>query len=146
MSPPMAVEASRGGEPGPLLRRLRPVHVIVVVAALAAVLPLSRLLATPPFVERITFVNPTAYDLTVEVAGRERDRWMAVATLRRRAATETGKIFDVGDVWVFRFAGQGEDGGELRLTRPELEQSGWRVEVPVWVADQIEAQGAPPPP
>lgn len=146
MSPPTRVRASPGGDPRPLLRSLRPVHVIVAVAAAAALLPLSRLLVTPPFVERVTFVNPTAYDLTVEVASSARERWMAVATVRRRATTETGQIYDVGDVWVFRFAGQGEDGGELRLTRAELERNGWRVEIPKRVGDQIEAEGAPPPP
>ncbi len=47
------------------------------------------------------------------------------------------EVIDQGDVWVFRFDSQGESGGELRLSRTELEAAGWRVSIPAEVGARL---------
>ena len=129
-----------------LLQRIRLPHVIIAVAALAGIVAGSRLLATFPQVDRITFRNPTTYDITVEVRGAEDDGWMPVATAGRRSTTVAEAVYDIGDTWIFRFTSQNEEGGQFRLTRHDLQRAGWIVLIPGSVEDQLRAKGAPLPP
>ena len=41
---------------------------------------------------------------------------------------------------------QGETGGEVRLSRSELEGSGWRIVIPAEVGTRLADAGAPPTP
>ncbi|MDQ4089069.1 MAG: hypothetical protein M3163_02010, partial [Actinomycetota bacterium] len=65
---------------------------------------------------------------------------------RQNATTEVHEVTDQGDVWVFRFDSQGATGGELRLTRAQLEASGWTVSIPAEVGRRLADAGAPPTP
>lgn len=129
--------------------RTRPSKIIVAVAiavGLVLVLPrLSVLVETPAFVDQISFDNPTVYDLSIEVTGADRRGWLAIGTARRQEATTFEEIADQGEVWIFRFAGQGQGGGELRVNRSDLERSGWKVAIPERVGEELRAKGAAPP-
>ena len=56
------------------------------------------------------------------------------------------RVYDSGDVWVLRFAAQGKEGGEVRVTRAQLAGDGWNVVIPEQVGAQLRANGAPDPP
>lgn len=56
------------------------------------------------------------------------------------------QITDQGEVWIFRFGGQGEQGGELRIDRSQLERESWRVRIPDRIGYELAAKGAPPTP
>lgn len=144
MSPPTAVRSSphQAGSP---LSQLRPAHLLGALAALALVVLVMRLSTETSFIERISFENPTVYDLSIEAGGPDRDGWLEIATARREATTVAEEVLDIGDVWVFRFSAQGESGGELRLTRAQLASDGWRVRIPERVGEQLQAVAAPPP-
>lgn len=131
--------------PSPL-RRIRAADAVVGIAVAAALVVAGQLGAPHRFVSRLTFDNPTSYDLTVDVAAPGGGGWMAVAIARRSGATVAEQVYDIGDDWVFRFAGQGRDAGERRFTRAQLERAHWHVAVPSVVGDMLRAQGAPPPP
>ena len=146
MNPPTAVRPPRPGNARARARRVGPLHLLVAVAAIATALLAERIFDSPTRIDRITFENPTDYDLRVEVSGEQRDRWSALATAPARQAKEVGEILDVGEVWVFRFSSQGKDGGELRISRTELAGDGWRVEIPRRVGARLRTLGAPPPP
>ena len=117
----------------------------VVAAALAVVLgPL--LLRGPQFVERISVVNPSPYDIHVEVTGQDRDGWLSVTTADHGSTGVGREVADQGPVWIFRFLAQGRDCGELRITRRDLAQASWSFEVPAEAIDRIRDAGAPPTP
>lgn len=139
------VAATLGRSPSPL-GRIRPAHALVGIAVAAMLLVARPVVDQPRFVGRISFDNPTAYDLTIDVSGPDGQGWMAVADARRNAVTLVEEVYDIGDVWVFRISGQGRDAGEVRITRARLEGDGWRVSVPAVVGDELRHQGAPPPP
>lgn len=120
--------------------------VVIAVAATAIFVPLSRLLAPPSFVERITFENRTEHDLYVEVTDAEREGWLAVGTAHKGRTTTMEDTIDQGEVWIFRFASQGEQGGELRISRSQLQRDDWKVHIPVAIADALRAKGATPTP
>lgn len=101
-------------------------------------------LGRPPTVERITVVNPTTYDLDVDVSDQARDGWLPVAIVEARSEAVAQEVLDQGDHWVFRFLHWGDPVGELSLTRAELERSGWRVEVPEHVLERLQQLGRPP--
>lgn len=144
MSPPTSVRPRRSEPAGSVLRHTRPVHLLMVAAAIVVLVLLARFLDEASFIERISFDNPTPYDLSVEVSDGSGDVRIAVGTARRNETTILEEVFDVGDAWVFRFGAQGQDGGQLRLTRSQLIRDKWQVDIPKRVGAQLRALGAPP--
>jgi hypothetical protein len=104
-------------------------HLPSVVVAIAALLAALRLLAVPSVVDRITVQNPTNDNVAVYVTDLKRDGWMAIGIAPPGATTTFAQIIDHGDVWIFRFSAEGER-IELQLTRGQLEDDQWRVQVP----------------
>jgi hypothetical protein len=120
-----------------------------IAAGLAAVVSLTLLLglfASPATIPRITFVNPTAYSLDIEVSSGPGSGWVSAGFVAKSSTAEVQEVPDQGDSWIFRFDGQGAHGGELRRTRSELEADGWRVEIPAEVGLRLAEAGAPPTP
>lgn len=124
------------------------VAALLVGAALFALAtgPLSAFLDTPSFIDRITFVNESEYDISIDVTTSSRDGWLSVGTAQRRATSAHEEVIDQGGVWIFRFAAQGEAAGELRMTRADLEDADWTVRIPDRVREELRAKGAPPTP
>jgi hypothetical protein len=142
--PPSITIPRQGGSP-PFLRTVRPVH-LLGVAAVAVVLLLGSLLAREPHVvDRMRLVNPSEYDVRVEVRG-DSGGWSVVGFAERESTTAVEQVGHQGDGWTFRFTGQGRAAGELRMSRRQLEAADWRLEIPPSVAEVLKAQGVPPPP
>lgn len=130
-------------------RRHLGIAVAAVVVGLAVAFGLTFLVGLssgPKTVSRITFENPTAYALDIEVSSGAAGGWTSAGSVRQKSTAEVTEVIDQGDTWVFRFDSQGASGGELRLSRSELEASGWRVSVPVQVGTRLAGAGAPPTP
>lgn len=130
-------------------RRTMGVAVGVVVLGLAAALVVAfvaGLSGGPATIARITFENPTDYALGIEVRPASDTSWTSAGSVAQRATAVVEEVVDQGAAWVFRFDSQGRSGGELRLSRSELEASGWRVTVPVDVGRHLADSGAPPTP
>ena len=120
--------------------------VVVGVAAAVGLTSLVGLSSGPKTVARITFENPTLYALDIEVSPGTAGGWTSAGSVRQKSTAVVAEVIDQGDIWVFRFDSQGASGGELRLTRAELEASGWRVSIPAEVGARLAAAGAPPNP
>ncbi|HET7719777.1 MAG TPA: hypothetical protein VFK43_07410 [Acidimicrobiales bacterium] len=144
MNPPTALRPNTS----PRTRRHLGLAVAAVVVGLAAAVGLTSLVGLssgPKTVARITFENPTAYALDVEVSSGA-GGWTSAGSVRQKSTAQVSEVIDQGDVWVFRFDSQGATGGELRLSRTELEAAGWRVSIPAEVGARLAAAGAPPTP
>ena len=145
MNPPTVTEPQA---PNPSPAR---VGVLVAVAALAvtAAVALASLVdlggrrATVP---RLIYENPTVYALDVEVSPGPGHGWTSAGFVGQRSTGVVEEVPDQGDVWLFRFDSQGETGGELRLSRAELEGAGWKVTIPAEVERRLAEVGAPPTP
>jgi hypothetical protein len=116
---------------------------VAVAAALAFLVGPS---AGPATVPRLTFENNTAYTLDIEVSPGTSTGWTSAGSVRQHTTADVNEVIDQGDVWLFRFDSQGEEGGQLRLSRSELQASGWRIVVPDDVGTRLAAAGAPPTP
>ena len=88
-------------------------------------------------------VNPTKYEITVEVSDEPGGVRTRITTLGPGVTRLVPEVADQGDTWVFQFTGQGKDGGVLTVSAVELAAAGWRVEVPADVAEALARQGAP---
>lgn len=124
---------------------------IALDVALALVLPLLLVGLTGAFdmparIDRLTVVNPTDYDVIVEVAGAEGGGWLTVSSVERGTTAVVGDVVDQGGTWRFRIRGQGRAGGVVELRRAELASDGWRFTVPPEVGARLERAGAPPSP
>lgn len=126
-------------------RGLWPFAAALVAAGMVAGLG-PVLLRGPSFVERISFVNRGPYDIQVEVSDDDEGRWMSVTTADAASTSVGLDVIDQGAIWVLRFRAQSRDAGQLRITRAELQQAGWTVEVPQAVTDSLREAGAPPTP
>lgn len=122
------------------------VAVALGLAAALAVAFVAGLSSGPATVPRLTFENPTEYALAVEVRPGTDSAWTSAGSVRQKSTAVVEEVVDQGDVWVFRFDSQGRSGGELQLTRSELEDSGWRVAIPPEVGKRLAESGAPPTP
>lgn len=118
----------------------------IILATGAAAFGGPLLLRGPTFIAKVSLVNPSEYDIHVEVSGDEGTSWMSLTTANQRATTDQVDVIDQGPSWVFRFSAQGRDGGELRIARAALKQGGWTVDVPEAVIERLRQQGAPPSP
>ena len=119
--------------------------VLGLVTAVALALVVGRS-AGPAKVARLTFENPTVYAIEIEVSPGTATGWTPAGSVRQGSTVDVEEVTDQGDVWLFRFTSQGETGGELRLTRSELEGSGWRIVIPPEVGTRLADAGAPPTP
>ncbi|CAN5237186.1 hypothetical protein BH18ACT4_BH18ACT4_16110 [soil metagenome] len=118
----------------------------VVVATIVAYLIGPLLPGGPDLVGSVAVVNASEYDIQVQVSDDDRGGWMSLTTAESESTSVTSHVIDQGDAWVFRFSAQGRDGGELRMTRADLDQADWSVEIPDAVVDHLRQQGAPPTP
>ena len=145
MNPPTTIEPRTSAR----ARRQLTVGLGVLVLSLVTVVGLTVFVGMsggPAMVARITVENPTPYALDIEVSSGPGTGWVSAGFVRQRSTAVVEEIADQGDVWVFRFDSQGQSGGEVRFTRPELEANGWRIVVPDDVATRLAEAGAPPTP
>lgn len=144
MSPSTALRP-RAGETAPWRSFLRNDLVAILLAGLAAVLVTTWLVDSPARVP-LTVVNNTNYELTIASSKPGTNSWLPLLVINPGEERTVQGTIDPGPEWLFRFAGQGQDGGEIAVTRDELRDAGWRFEVPAQVVAQLEEAGATPPP
>lgn len=120
--------------------------VLVAVATVAGLLLVIQSMGVPEYVDELTVENGTDFHLRIEVSGGEGESVLRVGTVQAESTKAFPRVFDQGEVWLFRFHGQGRMGGELRVDRSQLESDGWRLVVPESVDDELRAQGVLPPP
>ena len=129
--------------PTPLRNPERAIGVFLGAAVLAVLLVAPSL--TPgAFVPRLTVENPTAFDITVEVAGGDRTGWTGIGAVRRQLEDNLEEIADPGRTWIFRFSYAGYEGGEVEMSRADLRAAGWRLTVPAEVGETLSSAGFVP--
>ena len=127
-------------------RRRRNLVALLVGATAVVTFGGPHLLRGPTYVDRVSVVNRSEYDVHVDVRGGDGGGWMSLTTADGGATTAAQDVIDQGASWVFRFRSQGRQGGELRLGRTDLVQAGWTIEMPEAVLERLRQQGAPPTP
>jgi hypothetical protein len=127
-------------------RRMVLIGVVAAVAALALVVAVQGLLPSAAATRRITVNNPTQFHLEIDAAGTGSARAVTVGAIGREQEKTFDGVIDQGEQWIFRFASGGSDGGEMRLSRAQLEQGGWKFTVTDDVARRLRAAGVPPSP
>ena len=118
-----------------------PIIAIIVVVAVLMAASLD-LLDEPNHVSRVTIANPSEYALDVAVTSGGRHGGLALSGVPVGATRDFHDVLDQGNTWVFSFRAQGRDGGEMSMTRADLDASGWNITVPGQVLDRLRAAGA----
>ena len=138
---------SRADRPARSIGRILRADAVAIVIAIASVLVVGVvLLDGPARISRLTVANPTDYDVSIQLAPGADGAWLPLAVLGQRSTREVRDVIDQGDSWVFRFRAQGQDGGDLTISRAELAAAGWQVTVPATVTSRLQALGVPPSP
>ncbi len=127
-------------------RRTVVIALVAVAAAVALVLAAQQLLPSPTSTRRITVKNPTPFHLEIDAAGTGSARAVTLGPIGREQEKTFEGVIDQGHQWIFRFASGGNDAGEMRVSRAQLEQDNWRITVADDVARRLQAAGVPPSP
>jgi hypothetical protein len=115
--------------------------VALAVAGAALLLTAGRLTADQPsFVPEVTVVNPTVYEVNVEIGGDHQGH-LDPGTIRREQTATFEEVIDQGSRWVLRFSYGGVPGGEVSISRAKLAAAGWRITVPPEVGERLRQAG-----
>ncbi|MEA2704417.1 MAG: hypothetical protein QOD63_2362 [Actinomycetota bacterium] len=114
------------------------------VGGVAAVVLASSSLSPAAFVDRVTIVNPTPYQLNVALGAVGSSGSLDLGTAGRDTEMVVEQVFDPGSRWVLRFSYAGTSAGEVDVSRSELADAKWRVEIPPAVGDRLRATGLAP--
>jgi hypothetical protein len=131
----------------PDVRSRRPVILVGIAALLVAGALfglVQRLVPSKSFVDRVTVINPTPYELNVEAGGAGEETGVLLGTVPREQTKSFEDVLDQGEVWTFRFSAADRPGGEITVTRDDLARGQWKLTVPGAVADRLGAAGAAP--
>ena len=125
-------------------RRDELLYVTLALALVGLVALIAPALELPPVVPELTVENPHQWNVTVTITDADRDALLAVGALGRESTQTFLKIIDQGERWIFSFRYGGIDGGELVLSRTQLEEAGWRIKVPDEFAVRMRTAGVRP--
>jgi hypothetical protein len=120
----------------------------VVLAALVAVASFGSLAVAmegPAFVDEVTVVNESPFDLHVDVRGED-GPVLGLGIVPRGRSTRFTSVLDQGGTWSFSLRAGGKDGGTVEVPRSSLERDGWTLTLPATVASRLERAGLPPSP
>lgn len=98
--------------------------------------------ASQPDFSRLTIENPTDATLRVAVKASPDGALLPLATLQPRSSRAIGSVIDQGERWIF-VAGWRDVREEFTVTRDELEQGGWTVQLPARIAVSVDAAYPP---
>ncbi len=143
MTPVLTTERIRPPNRPAFPARLTALVAAGVVAATGTVMLLLAL-EGPSFVDEVNVVNGTVYRFNVAVAGPDDDGVVELGALGRDDQNRFQAVLDQGDVWVFSFSYGGVDGGEVSVTRDELEAAGWTLDVPAAAEERLRQSGVTP--
>ncbi len=116
--------------------------VLLAVAALVTFLSASLFDRPTQFVHHLGIVNPTIFQVEVDVRPqREGALWLTLGGIRSEATRTVEEILDQGPRWVFRFSYGGFEAGELAVTRGELQRAGWMLTIPPEIGERLKMQG-----
>jgi hypothetical protein len=115
-----------------------------LVAVVALILSLGACAPRAGYVGRLTIVNPTEYDLLVYAKGGKEPAWLPLGIAKRMGQTPVEQVIDMGPKWVFRFDYLDEVRGGLTLSRSQLLQADWKVEIPAAIGQRLKQEGVPP--
>ena len=94
------------------------------------------------YVDRIEIVNPTEYDLLVDVRPEEKASRLGLGLAKHGSEAIHEQVIDLGEEWIFAFSFVGEEVGSLAIKRSDLESAGWRVVIPDDVGAKLRERGA----
>lgn len=97
------------------------------------------------FVERVTFVNGGDFPVRVEANDQENSGWLAIGIVEPNAETSFTDVLDMGELWVFRFRYLDHESA-FEMSRLQLEQDDWNVQVPPELEAALWRAGLVPPP
>ncbi len=98
------------------------------------------------FVDGVTIVNDTEYSANIDVASKAGDGWLLVTSVEPQSTTVVEEVIDQGEKWIFRFDYVGRYDQEVEISRRELEQNGWTIEVPQSFEQRLRELKVSPPP
>jgi hypothetical protein len=100
--------------------------------------------ASAAYVPRIEIENPTEYDLSVEVRGKEGGPSLPLGIAKRGRESVMEQVIDQGEDWILTFSYLGDEVGAATFKRSVLERAQWRVVIPEEIGHRLREERVPP--
>jgi len=98
------------------------------------------------FVDGVTIVNDTEYSANIDVTSKVGDGWLLLTSVEPHSTTGVEEVIDQGEKWIFRFDYVGKYDQEVEISRRELAQNDWTIEVPQSFEQRLRELNVSPPP
>ncbi len=98
------------------------------------------------FVDEVAVVNDTEYSANIDVSGKAGDGWLLLTTVEPQSTTTVEEVIDQGEMWILRFDYVGKYDQEVEISRRQLEQNDWTIEVPQSFEQRLRDLNVSPPP
>ena len=98
------------------------------------------------FVDEVAVVNDTEYSANIDVSGKAGDGLLLLTTVEPQSTTTVEEVIDQGEMWIFRFDYVGKYDQEVEMSRRQLEQDDWTIEVPRSFEQRLRELDFSPPP
>jgi hypothetical protein len=115
-----------------------------VILLLLVLLAAGQLVSAPSFVDQVSVVNRTPFDLNVQVSDAHSGDGMLLTVAQPNQTTPVSDVVDQGSTWLFTFSRGGVAAGSVRVTRSQLESQHWQVVIPASLDARLLANGQQP--
>ena len=149
MTPPVETRPPAQGptqRTSPRVRTTETIVAAVLVVAAVWLLATDVLFNDPAHLDKLRVDNPSEYDIDIAISPDDPAGRVLVGRAVQECGTAFHKIVDQGPIWVIHFRTQGQDGGEVRIDRSQLEHDDWTLRIPDDVIERFRTDGAPQPP
>jgi hypothetical protein len=123
--------------------RLHPCNRSTGLVGVWIALILAGCMSMPDHVAEITVTNSTDHAAMVEVADDDRDSWLGLGRIPPGEEHTFEEVIDFGEQWRFRFV-HPEHSEEITVSREQLVDNDWRVEVPARYGERLDELGVEP--
>ena len=111
-------------------RAYAPGVVIALMMAVLVAVALVPVMGTARHVGVVTFDNPNAAEITVDVSSGRGDGWVGIGPIEDGEAEAVRDVFDAGETWILRFTGPGGAEEDVTVSRDDLEDADWTIQIP----------------
>ena len=80
------------------------------------------------------------------MSGKAGDGWLLLTTVEPQSTTTVEEVINQGEMWIFRFDYVGKYDQEVEMSRRQLEQDDWTIEVPRSFEQRLRELDFSPPP
>lgn len=142
---PTATEIRPGGRAAYRYAARHWLVLVTIVVGCGVLLAGTRVLTSGSFVRHVNIANSSEYAIDVRVTDDPPEGWMPLGPAQPDKTTTFEEVYDQGRTWTLSFA-YAQFEKSITVSRAELQNAGWRVDVPDDLIRELRSARVPATP